>query len=308
MIATINPWGDPMIMATYEVKLLSAITYGINQGAEVTGQALMIARDAGRIAPEIVEQIFAIAEASPMFGALVGMNPGGEGLRIFDGTTLIMVGKASLTLPKADSASGIIDRVNLALIRNMVLGSAMALNGRRGVIRMDEAWVFLNHVSKELDELARVARSQGIAVEMYTQRISDAEKAGIGGYITRSFILPIQDHDEALAACRLAGLEPTDERIGRIRGKKVLDDESRTPNWDSMRALEDPETGAVIRGSIATYVDIAGRAINIEIVVPPEVIEMASTNLADVQKRDELAKVAADKAAAIIDRTEVEVS
>lgn len=300
MIATINPWGTQSEMARYEVPLLSAIKYGISQGAKVTGQALVIARDAGRIDAEVVEQILRVAEASPNFSALVGMDPEGEGLRSFEGTTLIMVGNSSLKLPSDGVARSLIERVNLALVRNMVLGSAMALNGKDGVIRMDEAWVFLGSVSKELDELARVARSQGIAVEMYTQRISDAEKAGIGGYITRSFILPIQDLEEAHAACRLAGLEATTERIARIRGKKVKDDESRTPNWDSMRALEDPETGDIIRGAIATYVDIGGRAINIEIVVPPEVVKMASTKLSHVQERNELARIAAEKAGAVV--------
>lgn len=79
----------------------------------------------------------------------------------------------------------------------MVFGSAMALTGRGGVIHLDEAWVFLGAGKAEVERLGRLARSQGVLPILYTQRVSDALKAELTGYISRSFILPIEDRIEA---------------------------------------------------------------------------------------------------------------
>lgn len=288
MLGAINPWGDDQ--GKYEVSVFTALRYGVSNGAQCVGQALQIALDAGKAAPGMVQPILELAEASPMFRACVGMNPESKALNIFDGITLIKVGNSHLDLPEPGAIEGapLMQRVCLALVRMMVFGSAMALTGRGGVIHLDEAWVFLGAGKAEVERLGRLARSQGVLPVLYTQRVSDALKADLTGYISRGFILPIEDKAESEAACRLFNLEPTPERLGRIRAKAIVGEgESQAPNRNSMRALRDPRTNRVIRGAIGIYADLTGRAVPVEVVLPPLFLQMASTNPDDIRRRQE---------------------
>lgn len=290
MLGGINPWGERK--GEFEVAVYTALRYGVSAGAECTGQALTLALAHGKASKEMVSPILGLAEASPMFRACVGMNPGSQALNIFDGITLIKVGNSHLDLPEPGAIQGapIMQRVCLALVRMMVFGSAMALTGRGGVIHLDEAWVFLGAGKAEVERLGRLARSQGVLPVLYTQRVSDALKADLTGYISRGFILPIEDKIESEAACRLFNLEPTPERLGRIRAKAIVGEgESQAPNRNSMRALRDPRTNQVIRGAIGIYADLTGRAVPVEVVLPPTFLTMASTNPEDIRRRMEAA-------------------
>lgn len=293
MLMSINPWGprkDEM-----EVPLQHAIFHGVSRGAQCIGQALKIAEAEipGDLPPGMLDRVFNLAASSPMFRACVGMNPQGEGLRTANGITLIKVGKAHLELPKpgADPATvNIQQRIAAALVRMMVFGSAMALTGRGGVVMLDEAWVFLGAGPEEVQTLGRLARSQQVLPMLFTQRVTDALNAGLSGFISRGIILPIEDKAEAVAACELFKLEPTSERIGRITAKATkssTNDKAQAPNWQSMRALRDPNTGQVLRGSVAIYSDMHGRAVPIEITLSKEFLELASTNPEDIRRRRE---------------------
>jgi hypothetical protein len=287
MLSSINPWGTDK--AQFEVPAFTALKYGVDNGARCIGQALMIAYKAGKASPQLVKPVIDLANASPMFRACVGMNPESKALAIFDGITLIKVGNSHLDLPEpgAIAEASIMQRVCLALVRMMVFGSAMALTGRGGSIHLDEAWVFLGAGKAEVERLGRLARSQGVQPELYTQRVSDALNADLAGYISRGLILPIEDAREAEAACKLFKLEPTPERMSRITAKATVGDgESVAPNWNSMKALRDPRTKKVIRGSIAIYADLSGRAVPIQIVLPPAFLKMSSTTPEDVRRRE----------------------
>jgi hypothetical protein len=139
---------------------------------------------------------------------------------------------------------------------------------------------------------------------LFTQRITDALDAGLTGYISRGLILPIQDPEEAEAACELFKLEPTPERIGRITAKGTIggnsEESAGEPNWGSMRALRDRKTGKVLRGAIGIYVDLSGRAVPVEVKLPDEFLARASTNPEDIRRRlaaqQALARKAADTA------------
>lgn len=288
MLGSINPWGDKK--GEYEVAIFVALRYGVANGAKCVGQALQIALAHGKAPHDMVKQVLELAEASPMFRACVGMNPESQALNIFDGITLIKVGNSHLDLPEPGAIEGapLMQRVCLALVRMMVFGSAMALTGRGGVIHLDEAWVFLGAGKAEVERLGRLARSQGVLPVLYTQRVSDALKAELTGYISRGFILPIEDRDESEAACRLFNLEPTPQRLSRIRAKAIVGEgESQAPNRNSMRALRDPNTNRVIRGAIGIYADLTGRAVPVEVVLPPTFLTMASTNPEDIRRRQE---------------------
>ncbi|HEX9087873.1 MAG TPA: ATP-binding protein [Arthrobacter sp.] len=287
MLASIDPWGGKA--KEYEVHLYTALSFGVSQGATCVGQALQMALDANQASQELVDPIFRLANTSPLFRACVGVDPHTKALSINEGITLIKVGNTHLDLPEpgAMESASLMQKVSLALVRMMVFGSAMALTGRGGAIHLDEAWVFLGAGKAEVERLGRLARSQQVLPELYTQRASDPLKAGLAGYISRGLILPIEDKDEARAALELFKLEATEERMTRITGKAMLGDgESVAPNWSSMRALRDPITKTVLRGTVGYYSDLAGRCVPIEIVLPPAFLKLASTNSDDLNARN----------------------
>jgi hypothetical protein len=288
MLMAVNPWGAEKL--NYETPLIKALSYGSEAGADCIGQALKLALEAGAAPAEMVSRVFDLADASPMFRACVGMESGGPTLRTSEGITLIKVGDAHLDLPEpgAIHEASQQQRVALGLVRMMVFGSAMALTGRQGVIMLDEAWVFLGAGRSEVERLGRLARSQQVFPMLFTQRVTDALNAGLSGYISRGLILPIQDPEEAAAACELFRLEPTPERLGRLTARGTIggtSDQIGAPNWSSMRALRDRETGNVLRGAVGIYVDLSGRAVPVEIKVPKSFFDRASTNPEDIRRR-----------------------
>jgi hypothetical protein len=293
MLLSINPWGT--MKEDYETPLIKALAYGAGQGADCIGEALQIALDDGQAPHEMVTKVFDLAGGSPMFRACVGMKHGGTSLRTSEGITLIKVGEGVLDLPEPGDIHVATQqqRIALALVRMMVFGSAAALSMRSGVLMLDEAWVMLSAGRSEMNRLGRLARSQQILPMLFTQRISDALDAGLAGYISRGLILPIQDREEAEAACELFRLEATPERMERITAKAYVGGNTETstaPNWNSMRALRDKD-GKVVRGAIGIYVDLAGRAVPVEIKLPKDFLERASTNPEDIRRRAALAKV-----------------
>lgn len=291
MLAQINPWGPDL--AQYEVPIQRAIAFGVENGADCVGRALHIALEAGAAPADMVKKVDDLAESSPMFRACVGYEQGGRRLRAGEGVTLIKVGNAHLDLPAPGQDIrdvNINQRIALALVRMMVFGSAAALAMRSGVLMLDEAWVMLGAGRTEVERLGRLARSQQVLPMMFTQRITDALNAGLAGYISRGLILPIQDPDEAVAACQIFKLEPTPERLERITGRATLGaafaEDGVAPNWNSMRALRDPRTGQVLRGAVGIYVDLAGRAVPVEIALPSTFLKLASTNPDDIRRRE----------------------
>lgn len=292
MLMSVNPWGG--LKDDMEVPLQHALSYGVSQGATCIGEALAAAKvGIPGLPPLLIQRVEELAGSSPMFRACVGIRPGTTGLRVADGITLIKVGNSHLDLPEpGQPPSSISQRIALALVRMMVFGSAMALTGRQGVVMLDEAWVFLGAGRAEVERLGRLARSQEVLPMLFTQRVTDALNAGLAGYISRGIILPIEDPEEARAACTLFKLDPTPDRMARITAKATVGGtsfEGTAPNWNSMRALKDPKTKKVIRGSIAIYADLAGRAIPCEVVLPPEFLALSSTNPNDIRARKEKA-------------------
>lgn len=299
MLMSINPWGTAAF--DYETPLVKALSYGARSGADCIGVALQTALRDGQVRPqesEMVERVLDLASSSPMFRACVGMEQGGPRLRASEGITLIMVGSAHLDLPEPGAVNPTLpQRVALALVRMMVFGSAMALNRRRGVIMLDEGWVFLSAGKTEVERLGRLARSQQVFPIFFTQRVTDALDAGLAGYISRGLILPLSDRQEAAAACDLFKLEPTPERIGRITAKATIGattaSEAGAPNWGSMRALRDPATREVLRGTVGIYCDLEGRAVPVEVRIPDVFLAAASTNPEDIARREATAKLTA---------------
>lgn len=288
VLMSVNPWG-PM-RSTFETPLNVALAYGVAHGATCIGQALRIARDQNGAPVDMVDAVLNLANANPLFRAMVGLNPDSSALRVSDGLTYIRVGKNSLQLPDPGTPIQDMDqsrRINVTLVRQMVLGSAAALNGRNGVVMFDEAWTFLGSGNSELERLGRVARSQTVTVVMATQRVSDATTTGLDDYIAGGWILSLKEK-EAVAACRMLDLEPDTARINRITSEPTIGGTGGNlqPNYSSFKALRDPDTGRVVRGSVAIYADLHNRAVPTEIVIPPDVLRLASTNSRDIAARN----------------------
>lgn len=291
-LLAVNPWGRDR--DNYEQPLMAALKYGVDRGATCTGQALQIAQaEIGHKLPsDLVERVLSQADASPTFSALVGLDPQSRPLSLAKGITLIMVGDSHLNLPLPGAApDGIEERTALALVRMMVFGSAAALSDRGGgYVALDEAWTFLGAGAGEVQRLGRLARSQQVLPLLFTQRASDALDAGLAGYISRVAIGPLKnDPTEAAAVCKLTNLDPA-KYVPRITAPGTIGGDSQTgtrPNWDSMQALKDPETGEVLRGAIYIYKDLDERAVPTEVVLSQEFLERASTNPNDIERREQ---------------------
>lgn len=291
LLMTVNPWGTRRL--DFETPLLQALAYGVEKGATCTGQALEIAAQerVNEYAGAILEGVKA-QSSSPTFRALCGFDPVGTGLRVSEGLTYIRVGTADFELPDENVPASQVDRITqrtcLALVRAMVYGSSQALMGRQGVLLMDEGWVFLSSGRADCERLGRLARSQDFFPVFFTQRVTDLTNAGLAGFISRGVILPITDPAEARAALELFRVEVTQERMDRIRGGATIGGDDRvdgSPNWSSMRALRDPVTREILRGTIGLYCDTAGRAVPVEITLPGDFLAAASTNPDDQAAR-----------------------
>lgn len=267
-----------------------ALRYGVERGARCLGSAMSKARNDPRFT-EIADQVLLQAQSSEIFRACVGMKDDAKSFSLTDGLTLIKVGNSQLSLPNAETRREdmtLPQVMTVALFRMMVLGTAQAVSRNRGVVMLDEAWMLLTASEAEIDALARLARSQGVLPMLFTQKVSDASV--VSGSLAQALILPISDRNEAIAACELAGLEATEERLARITASASIaidsTDISGSMNYNSMRALRDPKTGEVVRGSIAIYSDSRGRAVPVEIQLPPSFLEAASTRPEDIKKRN----------------------
>lgn len=222
---------------------------------------------------------------------MVGLQDEGEVLSAASGITYIKVGNANLELPPMgvdQSTLGLTQRVSAALIRMMVYGSAEALRGRRGVLMLDEAWVFLGAGAEEMERLGRLARSLEVFPLLFTQRILDLIEANLTNHIARGLILHLKDPKEAEAAFRLFGVEPTPERIRfttapeRI-GKGGANFASRKPLYEHDDHDNRPR---LIRGAIGLYSDLDDRAVDVEIKIPPDFLAKTSTNALDRARRE----------------------
>lgn len=285
LLLSINPWGNNKDM--YESYIDAALHCGVYEGGATSiGTALEYAKSAGKAPDDLVDSVIRLATSSPMFRATCGLSNVGEGLSADAPITYIKVGNNNLSLPAPGvQPADMKERVAMALVKMMVFGSAMALTGRGGAVHLDEAWVFLQSSRAEVERLGRLARSQQVLPVLYTQRVTDATNAGLGGYISRGLILPVTDRDEAIKACELFGVEATSDRVGRLMAKDKTGTEGQSANWNSMRALRDVRTGIVMRGAVGIHVDLKGRAANVEVTLPPELFTLSSTNPLDIERR-----------------------
>jgi hypothetical protein len=294
MLFNVNPWGNDD-RRKYEAEIANAIRYGVEHGAQVTGQALAIAFKAGQVSREAIEPVFKVAATFPMFRATFGMQPPAEGssLAKSNSITLFMRGNSPLTLPPmgrelAQDEMSSVMRQSVNLLRLLVRGSLIALSGRGGVLHMDEAWVLERATPQELNEVGRLARSMQVLPIFYTQTPTGPLKLGLKGYFSRGLIGHISDSDEAAAGLELFGAKRPSTHARVIAPDTLAGDQGA--NHNSLKALwtsRDPNTGkrTLLRGSEFMYGDLKQRFAATTVMMPAEFLEQASTTPEDVARR-----------------------
>lgn len=277
MLVTVNPIGEDI--RRYTTDLSFALDYGSKHGASVSGEALMVARDAGQIRPEIVDPIFRFAEVFPMFRATFGMDPSSQPLSLSEGTTLIDVGDTSFDLPP-DGFTGDpgdlrnpVTRTSMNIIRMLLWGGMAAFRHKGGVIHLDESWVVEKSAPDELDQIGRLARAWDILPVLYTQKPSVQRRLGLKGYISRALIGSIKDEDEARAALELFNLDKNAHYLERLIAPEYLPG-GKALNPQSLRPLVDSD-GQVFRGSVFYYADLRNRVAPVEVSLSEEFLSLA---------------------------------
>jgi len=277
----------------FSQAISGALRTGVEHGARCIGGAMKLAlehsdRDEERQAARDVLEL----AKSPIVRACVGMDNDAEVFGISPGLNLIKVGNQKIRLPNVNSSTKdmqVFELEILSLFQMIVMGGAYAVSHDHGVVFFDEAWMFFKAAGSEIDALARLSRSQGVTSFFFTQKVSDATSTAIAT-APRSLTLHLPDQKEAEAACKIAKLETTPERLARIMAsaKIMSHDGLLSANADSLLALRD-ENNEVIRGAVAIYSDMYNRALPVEITLPDSFLRLASTRPQEVDARARIA-------------------
>lgn len=277
-----------------QADLMAIIDYGLAHGADCTGEAVAFAaRDyesgAGRDAhgrtvlpdstPAIHDRLRRLASSSSMFRIIYGTRHGDEALKATDGLTLLMAGELNL-IPTSDTVPGIIQRW---VVRMSALGAAAAMMGRGGYVFVDEAWILLGdqYGAKVAQRFGRLGRLQQYLPILASQRVQEFLDANLQSFISRGLLLSMsgrgegmQGGSEAQAALRLFGMPDTGLIHDRMAASEFVDMETRAPNWRSLKALRDPDSGRTIRGSVCYYIGLDGSARAVEVTIPQRLFDL----------------------------------
>ena len=287
-----------------EASVTIALSYGLQHGADCTGEAISIAlRDyqngtaKDQLPDSIVEiasQLNQLAKANGLMRVIYGTTHGGPKLGSYPGLTLIKAGSENL-MPAPGGGSSITARVQKWVIRLMVLCGMASLRGKDSVLVLDEAHVALGDGSGEVfQQIGRLARQWRCLPILASQRSAEFVKAELQGFISRAIVLAMSDKganipgtlSEAQAVLRLVDQPEGGSFHKRMGQPAVLDAKTNAPNYDSLYALRDPKTGKVIRGSVAFFVDtIKNNVTPVEIKLPPALFELMTNRASDVDRK-----------------------
>lgn len=256
-----------------EIKIQVGLRRGALAGAKCAAEAIRYIDD-----PEIKELIMEQAESDATFALAIGQvaQPPLGGRR--GGLTLIEFDR-KLNLPeKGVQPSDYTreQRINLAAIRLVARASLEMLNrAGGGVFILDEAWTFLSSSDSlaMLQQLGREGRSLNILPIFATQRVADLmrQDVEIESYLSRVFVMKLQDDVEATAALKLCGLEPTASRIA----------------WLKTAGPRKPDGARPGRPALSIHRDVLNRHSALMVGPVPEAARVAfTTNPSERQARD----------------------
>lgn len=289
MIAMVNPFGSDV--SKHMTSIANAIQYGVNQGAEATGQAINIAARDGVLARELAETINQFADVYPLFRATYGLNPATAAFSLGNGLTLIEVGESGFELPPPNFQGEPADlrdpvqRCSMNIIRMLLWGSVAALRHRAGIIHFDESWVMEKGVPADMDQIGRLTRSWGILPVLYTQKPKAQVDMGLKGYISRALIGHIKDGHEAKAALSIFDAQDNEYMLDRITANRYLTDNAGL-NWNSLQTLPNPNGTGVVRGSVWFYFDLHNRIAPVEVTLTKRFLDLVASGSEDIQRRE----------------------
>lgn len=267
-----------------ETDITAALQYGIAHGARATGQALVIARDAGKLDREFVDAVERAANVESRIRAVIGFTGQTSPLRIGQGLTLFMAGSRHLDLPPRKASGRIEDedqsvRSTVNLLRMLVRSTLSALRGTSGVAFADEAHVLERAAPDELDDIGRLARQWELQFAHMTQTPSGPARQGLSGYFSHGLIAHISDESEARAALKLlditdGGQLDTITAAAELGGGQGVNYKSLLPLW---RHLPDGSR-ELIRPGRVMYRDLHSSVATVEVRIPDWFFKFASTN------------------------------
>ena len=271
-----------------EIAIGSMIGYGRRHGARSLGDAIDLsaaavadhATDAAQVSPHaaaVKADLDRLAVNDPLMPLLYAHGASGTRLNAGEGMTLLSAGALNIIPDKTEQTA--VSAVQRWVCRMGALAGSALVMRRDGALVIDEAWSLLSdEYGRGLARtMGRLARDQHYMVMMLSQKASDFTDARLGDYVGKMYALAIGGREEgegrmgeADAVCRLMH-QPTDGRLHtRLMEDAVVDGESNAPNPDGLYALRDPETGVLLRGSVA-YMQVGGQgaAIPVEIRIDP---------------------------------------
>lgn len=274
-----------------ELALQTIISYGDRHGADCLGEAVDMAydayvnrRDGWEVIDPLVEDITPRmrrnVQSNGMLRLIYGTRHGGRELAVSQGLTLLSAGSMDIIAdPGAVSVPSIIQRW---VVRMAALGAAASIQSRNGFLVVDEAWSLLGDRfgAALVNRMGRLARAQHYMPIFASQKVDEFVDVGLEDFVGRGIALGmgvkneggVSGDSQAQAVCRLFN-QPLDGRLhARMMHARVLDEESREPDPESLYALVDPKSGRIIRGSIPYYIGVDGSAIPVEVNVPDELI------------------------------------
>ena len=318
-----------------EISIAAMLSYGINHGMKATGTALMKAAqdyqkmlkagqnpsDAGL--PEntidVFRQVQLALKSYQTMRLIFGTRNDIQPLRANQNLTLINAGNRSL-VPE-DGADTATSRIQQWVLRMIVIGAGAAIEGRDGMVGVDEAWCLGGKgkgASRTIKEWMRTARSRRFTPVFASQKTQEFIDAGMVGGVSRGFLLALDNPEErdgtispAKAAERFLKVEDSD---GHIRRRMEQDDtlSNGRANWSSLRRLTEPLTGAelecklrtdpdtmreyqrqkdegvaspvikkTVRGAVAYFCDNGRPPVPVEVIIPPLLLKEISTNAKD---------------------------
>lgn len=267
-----------------EMALTSIVAYGHSHGADCLGECVDLAwkayhgrlPDGDRVAP-LVDDLKPVLDrlvvSDPLMPLIYATRHGGVKLSVSSGMTLISAGTLNIITEKeVESAPTAVQRW---VCRMVAMGASCLICGRNGMFVCDEAWSLLldDFGRSVVNRMGRLGRAQHYMALFLSQKADEFVDAGIQEYTSRVYCMALGARNEgegrdsqAQAACRLMN-QPLDGRMHeRMMHDRVIDPDSRQPDYESLYALTDPNDGHLLRGSIA-YVASgdAGPAIPVEI-------------------------------------------
>ena len=270
----------------WEMGIQSIVGYGLRHGADCLGDCVALSlrarRDGSDEVSPLVERIAPDLKRAvvndPLMRLLFATGPGAR-LGASSGLTLLSAGSLNVITEK--EITGAPTDIQRWVCRMAAVAASCLAVGRYGAVVIDEAWSLLQdrYGRSVVNRMGRLARDQKYVFVLLSQKADEFVEAGVQDFTGKTYVLALGAKNEgagrdsqAQAACRLTH-QPLDGAMHeRMLHSRWLDPKSKRPDMESLFAQEDPDTGGLLRGSIA-YLQVGDEpAIPVEIRIDPSLV------------------------------------